>query len=82
MSLTLQSNESSECIALGCMEDLCYKDGWMIKIMTMTETYNPWVSKFLALDNSKIQNPLGNEFFKEVNNFKIYIFIIKSHHVL
>jgi DNA polymerase II large subunit len=25
--LTLQSYECSECIALGCMEDLCYKDG-------------------------------------------------------
>jgi hypothetical protein len=28
LSLTLQSYESSECIALGSMEDLCYKDGW------------------------------------------------------
>jgi hypothetical protein len=41
----------------------------------MTETYNPWVSKFLALDNSKIQNALGNEFVQKVNNFNIYIYI-------
>jgi hypothetical protein len=46
-------------------------------MVTMIKTYNPWVSKFLALDISKIQNvnPLGNEFHKKINNFKnIYIY--------
>lgn len=49
----------------------------MIKIMTMTKTYNPWFSKFLALDNSEIQNfnPLGNEFLKKINNCKKKIYL-------